>query len=63
MLNSRVSVQHSNDCFIPQGKHANHTEHVPPEGFGECMPLHVFIHVDERNIVSLDHTFRIMSIS
>lgn len=40
----------SNDCFVLQGKHANHTEHLPPEGYGKCTPLSMFTLVDCINI-------------
>lgn len=30
-----------NDAFVFQGKHANHTDHLPPEGFGEFIILSI----------------------
>lgn len=29
------------DAFVFQGKHANHTDHLPPEGFGEFIILSI----------------------
>lgn len=40
----------SNDSFVLQGKHANHTEHLPPEGYGEHTLLPMFTPVYFLNI-------------
>lgn len=50
----------SDGSFVLQGKHANHTEHLPPEGYGECTLLLMFPYLNIKRYHVVENPFPVL---